>query len=249
MTGTTNRKIAQAGQSLTPGNKVELFTLDLRPLKLPAASLPPGGKLYFSPSSIGEAQIVYKTQIYTSVPIQASGFEVNGRGQLPQPTLRIANVNNLAGTLAASYEDLVGAVLTRTVTFQQFLDGQPFADPDAAYPPSVWEVIQKAKQNKLYIEWNMASFLDREGDEIPRRKVWKRTCLWPYRVWNPATGAFDYTDVQGCSYAGAGMYDEFGVAVSDPKLDVCGKSLDDCKLRCGAKNKLPFGGFLGVNDR
>lgn len=249
MTGTTNRNIARAGQSLAPGNKVELFELDLTPLKMDPALLPPGGKLFFSPNSIGEEQIKWKGQTYTSVPIEATGFEVNGRGQLPQPTLRIANVNNLAGALAASYEDLVGAVLTRTVTFSQFLDGQPFADPDGAYPPSIWEIVQKAKQNKLYIEWVMASFLDREGDVIPKRTVWKHTCLWPYRVVDPRTGDFDYSDVQGCSYAGAAMFDVDGNPVQDKKLDVCGKRVKDCKLRCGDKAKLPFGGFLGVNDR
>lgn len=244
-----NTNIARTAQRLAPGNRVQLFELDLTPLKLAPELLPPGGRLYFSPSSLGEEQIKYKDQTYASVPIEATGFEITGRGQLPQPTLRIANVNNLAGSLAASYEDLVGAVLTRTVTFSQFLDGQPMADPDAAFPPSVWEVVQKAKQNKLYIEWSMASFLDRSGEEIPKRKVWKRTCLWPYRVFDRSTGDFDYSDVQGCSYAGAAMYDVDRNPVTDKKLDVCGKSLADCKCRFGDKSVLPFGGFLGVNDR
>jgi len=249
MTGTTNPTIAEVSQSLAPGNRVELFVLDLTPLKLPTADLPPGGKLYFSPSSLGENQIVYRGKTYASVPIEATGFEINGRGQLPQPMLRIANINNIAGSIAAAYRDLVGAVLTRIVTFSQFLDGQTHADPDAAYPPTVWEVIQKGKANKLYLEWTMASFLDREGESIPKRKCWKHTCLWPYRVYDVNTGDFDYSNVQGCSYTGTAMFDIDGNPVTDKALDTCSQDLAGCKLRFGAKGVLPYGGFLGVNER
>jgi lambda family phage minor tail protein L len=249
MTGQLPTVVAKANQSLAPGQRVELFELDLRPLKMPTASLPPGGKMYFSPSSLGETEISFGGKVYASVPMEASGFEINGRGQLPQPLLRVANVNNLAGSLAAAYEDLVGAVLKRTVTFSQFLDGQPMADSGATHPPTLWEVIQKGKQNKLYIEWVMASFLDREGEEIPKRKVWKHTCLWHYREFNPNTGDFDYSNADGCDYAGAAMFDINGNPVTSKAQDVCGQALRDCKLRFGESAELPFGGFLGVNER
>lgn len=242
-----NPNIDRSIQSLTPGDKVELFVLDLNPLGMDPADLPAEGKLYFSPSSIGENLITFRGKQYSSVPIQAEGFEVSGRGALAQPTLRMANVNNLAGSIAASYEDLVGAVLTRTVTFRQFLDDGAMADPDAVIPSTVWEVLQKTKQNKLYIEWKMGSFLDREGEEIPKRKVWKHTCMWSYRTFNAKTGEFDYTDVL-CPYAGTAYFDKDGNPTTADK-DLCGKRVRDCKLRYGAKAVLPHGGFLGVNDR
>ncbi len=251
----TNLNIARTSQSLSPGNRVELFTLDLAPLQdyIAAEDYPAGGKLYFSPSSIGEDLIVFNNKTYLSVPIDAKGFEVSGRGSLPQPTLQIANINNLAGGLAATFQDLVGAILTRTVTFRQFLDDGATPDVNAKFPETIWEVVQKVKQNKIYMEWKMASFLDREGEELPKRKVWKNTCLWNYRKWdktaNAGAGGFDYSNVDGCDWTGATYYREDDTLTTLGQEDVCAKTLKACKLRFGDAAVLPFGGFIGVNAR
>lgn len=246
---TPNENIARATQDISKRkDRVELFSIDLTPLNLPDDQLPAGGKLYFSPSSIGDQLIMFRGQEYSSVPIAATGFEVNGRGALPQPTIQMANINNFAGSLASKYLDLVGAVITRTVTFRDFLDDGAMADPDAVYPESVWEVNQKTKQNKLYIEWKLVSFLDREGEQLPARVVWKNTCLWRYRVWDPKTGAFDYTEAL-CPYAGTAYFDKDGNPTTDATKDLCGHRLKDCKLRYGENGTLPFGGFLGVNNQ
>lgn len=243
-----NLNISRAQQSLSPGNRVELYTLDLTPpaLGLDPSQLPPGGKLFFSPSSVGGADIRFGGQTYTSTPIHAEGFEVSGQGSLPQPLLRIANINNVAGSIAATYKDLIGAILTRVVTMRQFLDDGPTPDASAAYPPTVWEVIQKNKQNKVYIEWKCASLLDQQGLLLPRRQAWKNTCTWPYRVWSPTLGAFDYTNVEGCSYTGTDYFDAFGNRVLYPSQDVCSQDQAGCKLRFGPNATLPFGGFPGL---
>lgn len=239
-----NINIRRANQSLDPGNRVELYTLDLRPL----GENGPTAILYFSPSSIGEDEIVFRGMPYRSVPIEATGFELSGRGALPQPVLRIANINNVAGSLAATYGDLVGAILTREVTFRQFLDDGITPDPDATNPPSTFEIIQKVKQNRLYMEWKCASFLDRERDKLPKRLAWKKVCGWQQRVWDEASGQWDYTEAT-CPYVGATMYDVDLNVTDDPTRAACPKSVAGCKTHFGETAVLPFGGFIGLGLR
>lgn len=240
----TSLNIRRANQSLDPGNRVELYTLDLRPLGVVGE----GSLLYFSPSSIGETEIVYRKKKYVSVPIEATGFEVSGRGALPQPVLRIANINNLAGSLAATYEDLVGAILTREVTFRQFLDDGITPDPDATHPPAVFEIAQKMKQNRLYMEWKCTSFLDREGDMLPKRRAWKRVCGWQMRGWSEVTGDWDYSQAT-CPYAGGAMFDAELQPTTDPTKAACPKTVAGCRKHFGENAKLPFGGFIGLGLR
>lgn len=228
-----NHAISRANQSLDPGDRVELYTIDLTPM---------GENMVWNFSPHGECK--FQGVNYVAFDVQTEGFEWNGQGGLPQPKLRLSNTQRSFGGLTLQYQDLIGAKFIRLRTYKQFLDDQPLADADAYFSPDIYVIDQKTAHNKTYIEWTLAASMDQQGRQIPGRQVLRDLCLWRYRVWNEALGQFDYTKVQ-CPYSGTPSFDADGNEVA-PAQDECGRTITACKLRFGAKAVLPYGGFPGV---
>jgi lambda family phage minor tail protein L len=214
-------------QSLAPGAVVELFDLDV------------GGTMFRFHAGVNALgnDVVWQTNTYTRLPIQASGFEWRSSGTLPRPKVQIANANGLIGGLTRQNNDLVGSVLTRRRTFVRYLDAinfpggaNPSADPTAALPSEVYFVARRAAENPAVIEFELAAALDVAGVRLPRRQVVQNVCTWLYRGTE-------------CGYAGDPVAMANDQATSDPLLDKCGKRLSSCKLRFGEHGELPYGGF------
>lgn len=224
--------IAAAAQSLQPGARVELFRLDLTALG--------GGVVAFTPSSA--QAIVFQGVEYAAIEIEAEGFELSASGQLPTPRLRLSNLNRVGTALIVAYADLLGAEVTRIVTFAQFLDGAPEADPTQHFPPDVFRVERKVTATAKMVEWELSSVLDQEGRKLPGRQVLRDACTHAYRTW---TGdGYSYARAT-CPYTGGVAWDVNGKAV-EPARDVCGKRLSDCRLRFGENGVLPTRAFPGV---
>lgn len=229
--------IAQDIQLLQPGALVELFVLDATALG--------GAVTRFHAGTNGlRASVVWQGNTYTPFPIEATGFEINGKGQLPRPVLRVANIGGAVSVLVAAYGDLLGAKLTRKRTMVKYLDAvnfpggvNPTADSTAAFPDDIYYVDRKASENKVQIEFELAAAFDVAGVTLPRRPVTQNVCVWAYRV-NDASSA--------CSYTGTGYFDANDSPVGSLALDVCGKRLSSCQARFGTAAGLPFGGFPGV---
>lgn len=188
--------------------------------------------------------IQFDGKTYTPVDFQAEGFEISGQGALPTPTIRIADVNRVFVSLANQFEDMIGAKITRIRTFDKYLDGRPTADPTAIYSHDVFYVEQKTAENRLFIEWKLASAMDHEGRKLPNRVVLRDVCLWRYRIYNADTDDFEYPTVKPCPYTGSSYFDEFNVPTTKSK-DRCSQELTGCKNR-HPNQPVPFGGFPGV---
>lgn len=217
-------------QRLAAGQLVELFEIDATALggsvvRLHAGTNPLSGS------------VVWQGATYSPFPIEASGFEFSGKGQLPRPVLRVANVTGYLGTLVRTYDDLIGARVTRRRTMVKYLDAvnfsggvNPTADPTAELPPDIYVVDRKASENKVVVEFELAASFDVAGVQLPRRTLVQNVCPWRYRGTE-------------CGYAGASYWDQNDAAVGTLAQDVCGKRLSSCKLRFGTYAALPFGGF------
>ena len=233
--------IEDAVQQSSVGAAVTLFALDATAL---------GGEVYrFTPMSDGAGgAVTFDGTVYVPAPVIAEGFESNGRGALPTPTLRVANVNGLFSAAAIEFNDLKGATLTRIRTFANFLDGAVDADPAAVLPSDVWRIERKSAQTKVYVEWELAALIDQGGVYLPRRQVLQNACALRYRRWNATLGAFAYdASSMACPYTGGQFFDRNGNLVADPAQDLCSKKLNSgCALRFGSA-PLPFGGFPGVD--
>jgi lambda family phage minor tail protein L len=239
----TDPAMARALQSLSPGSRVELYTLDLSPLGVSGQ----GSILRFSPHSRAGANLTMGGHTYTAMPMETEGFERAGRGRLARPTLTITNINNIAGTLAAEYNDLEGAVLTRTRTFEQFLDDGASPDAAAVLPADVYQINRVQTKNKTIIRWELKALMDLDGEVLPKRRVWRSFCPFVYRRYDPVAQEFDYSQNEECPYQGAAMFDANDQPVADPAQDRCGKKLASCKSRFGDNAVLPYGGFPGVS--
>ncbi|MDP3322639.1 MAG: phage minor tail protein L [Hydrogenophaga sp.] len=221
-------------QKAEAGYLVELFELDLNSIGL--------AEQYFfhnGSNALGNA-VVFNGIAYTRLPIEADGFERNGNGQQARPSLRVANIDGLIGALSRENGDLVKVKFIRRRTFLKYIDAvnfaggtNPSADPNAAFDDEIYFIDRKANENKIYVEWELASALDLEGTMLPRRQCIQNVCTWVYRS-------------SECGYAGGAVADKTDATTSTPALDDCGKRLNSCRLRFGTGN-LPYGAFPAIN--
>lgn len=226
--------IEEKKQLLTPGRRIELFDWD-------ATSI--GGSTYNFVSGYAEDQpLMWRGLAYTPIPIKASGFEVNGQGSLPTPKLQISNILLLPGTIISAQGDPLGAKITRWVTFSDFLDDGPTPSEDEHFIPQVFYIERKSMQNRIYVEFELASAMDHHGRQLPKRQVVRDTCPLIYRRWDAGVSAFDYSDAT-CPYAGSTYFKANGDATANPSEDACGKRLGECRKRFGRSTPLPFGSY------
>ncbi len=228
--------IYQSAQSLTPGEYVSLFRLD--------ATSVGGGIFYFVQGRIDGGAVKFDGIEYQPCDVEFEGFEVNGQGALPTPTIRIANSDGLIQSAINTFGDLLGCEIRRVRTFRQHLDDGDDPDPSAIFGPDVFKVDRKSAENNVYVEWELSAAIDQEGKMIPGRQVIRNTCLSRYRAFNKNTGTFDYTRAI-CPYAGSAYFDKQDLPTTADK-DQPSRTINCCKIRFGENNPLPFGGFPGV---
>lgn len=190
---------------LNPSPVIELFELDVRPCDVDSV-------LYFKTLPLQEAlrfhngtasseldYVRFDGNTYQPLPIKVKGFEFSGSGTQPRPTLSIMNVGGFMSSLIIQTKDLVGAKLTRRRTFARFLDGQPEGS-GVQYPPDVFVVVQKTREDRLVVEFELGSGLDLDGVRYPRRTITSSYCQHVFR------GA-------GCRFAGTYVVmDKDGIA-------------------------------------
>ncbi|WP_038345708.1 phage minor tail protein L [Acinetobacter sp. A47] len=218
-------------QSLTPTAEIELFIIDMTQF---------GGELIRFCSGMNPLNqpIIWQGEQYDPLPIEATGFDMSSQGTLPTPKLAVANVHGLFSSLAMELENLIGCKVIRKRTFGRFLDavnfpeGNPEADPTQHLPDQIWYIDRKTREDRMVLEWELASAFDLMGVELPYGQVTKNFCRWQYRS-------------ADCGWTGS-FYTKDDKATDNPELDVCSKRLSSCKCRFGESKPLPYGAFPGV---
>jgi lambda family phage minor tail protein L len=221
-------------QKLEPSAIIELFVLDTIDL---------GGTIYYFHSGTNEVtqNITWQGLEYVRFPIQVTGFQFTGAGQIPRPKVQVSNFMSSITTLLQDYDDLLGAKFTRKRTLKKFLDAvnfdggvNPTADPTASFPDDVYYIDRKASESRLGVEFELSASFDLMGVQLPRRQIVQNVCPWVYR------GA-------ECGYNGSNYFTTSDAPTADSTKDVCGKRLTSCKLRFVGAQNLPFGGFPGAD--
>lgn len=229
-------------QKPSVGNFIELYHIDMTALSTE------GGHFFFTPS-LKQSDMqppIWRGQQYTPFPVEGEGFETNAKGQFPRPKLRISNVLRLAEGVVTELNELIGATVTRWRVFEENLDNGTDPDSNAHFPPEIFKIDRRSGHNALWIEFELASFIDQEGKELPGRQV-LTVCSHTYRVYDADLGDFNYKNVT-CPYIGTQYFDINGSAVSKQN-DVCSHKFGSgCRLRFG-REPLPFRGFLGVKKQ
>jgi lambda family phage minor tail protein L len=226
----TSLAITSEIQKLAPSSVVELFVLDL-------ALFGQGPVRFHAGTNALQQRVVWQGYAYEAFPIEVEGFEFNGNGQVPRPRLRVANVTGAITALVLTYQDLVGAKITRKRTLAKYLDAanfsggvNPTADPLAEFADDIYYVDRKSRETRDVVEFELAASFDLEGVTLPRRQIVQNVCPWRYRG-------------SECGYTGASYFNANDQTVSSSSQDVCGKRLASCQARFGQNAELPFGGF------
>lgn len=208
-----------------------------------------GGQWFFFTSAEDfDTLIVWGGNQYVALPMQASGFEMNAKGTLPQPTVTISNIYGAGNLLLDTYKGLLGAQVVRLVTLRRFLDDGDTPDPNAYITRDKFTVAQKIGHNAMQISFKLASQIDQEGVMLPRRQIMRDYCSHVYRAWkqvgpSPPDGFFDYTHAT-CPYTGGNYFDVNDRSTPDYN-DQCSRRLTGCQARFGGA-PLPARFFPGV---
>ena len=108
-------------------NIVELFQLEL------TTAIHGVSQTHYFHNGVGtnnDANIIFDNNEYTRMPIEATGFEYNGK-QLPRPTLKVSNIlGNITTILLTLPQGLEGAKVTRIRTLRRYIDDANFEGGD-----------------------------------------------------------------------------------------------------------------------
>lgn len=236
-------KINELIQKLEPGSKVKLIDVDCTEfggdiLRFHNYEVPYTEEELLAFQQAGVDTIPPKTILwngneYHAWPYLLEGSEMDGNGSSPSPTLQVANIDGTVSSLCRLLQNLFLAKVTETFTFEQYLDGASEADTEMAFTQT-WYIAKKTGENQTSVAWELASPADLTGQKIPRRQIYSM-CHWALN------GGYRGPD---CGYTGTNYFTDKGEPTDNPAQDVCGGLCSDCKLRFGAENQLPFGGFI-----
>lgn len=215
---------------------VEMFELDLTRLGL--------GVFRFSSTSAQGKIIRFNGEEYPPTPIEATGFQWDGAGTLPRPTLNVAAKDLYFLNMVVDADDLKGAPVKRLRTYAKYLDDGSYPNTGAAFPTENYVIERKTSQSRHQLAFELSAEMDQQGLQIPRLMVLRDTCVHRYRYWNGTR--FEYK-ISSCPYAGGKYFKHNGEPTTDPALDFCGKRISDCKLRFGENAILPRLAFPGVD--
>lgn len=178
----TSQIITSEIQKLAPGAIIELFVLDTTSIT--------GGSISYFHSGTNElhSNIVWQGQEYTRYPIEASGFEYTGSGQLPRPRMKVSNAFGAITALILELGDMVGAKVIRRRTLKKCLDAvnfeggiNPDEDPTVEWPEEIYFIERKVSEGPEVVEFELAAATDLQGVLIPKRQIIQNVCPFIYR--------------------------------------------------------------------
>ena len=229
-------------QKLAPSAIIELFEIHLVTAIHGANTV---FRFHSGTNAINNGNIVWAGNTYIAFPIEATGFEYNGNGQLPRPKLVVSNILRYVTSLLLAVNDtspgndLNGAKFIRIRTLARYLDAANFtggnanADPTAEFPREIYYLDRKVTESREFVEWELAAAFDLVGVRAPKRQCIANLCQWVYRS-------------AECTYTAGAFFDANNNSVGSAASDVCGKRLTSCATRFGVYAQLPFGSFPGV---
>ena len=187
-------------QKLNPSARIELFVLELvEGLHYATgnpSSVPTTFRFHSGSNMNSNAEIVWQGNSYQRVPISFEGAEFTGKGQVPRPTLTIANLGGISRSgsvitvtdfllvenATTPHNDLMDAKLTRITTLASELDAanfssgsNPFGTPSSnELPQEIFFIDRKVAENRQVVQFECVSSLDLQGVKAPKRQVTRK---------------------------------------------------------------------------
>jgi len=231
-------KVIATAQQLDQPARIELFEIDLLPLGSNEI-------LRFTSAFDGGSPVSFGGNVYEPRPVEVTGIDLTTDGPMPTPTLTMSNAGGVATQILLEHDDLVGAILKRIVTYEEFLDDG--ADPDSAaiFEPDYFEIDRKVREDHEMAQLELSSVIDQESLYLPGRQVLQGVCSLIYRRYDADLDEFIYQgDETACPYTGTEYFDGNNQPCAKSE-DYCNKQITACQARFG-DNTLPFSGFPGA---
>ena len=184
-------------QKLNPSARIELFVLELveglhyatgNPSNVPTTF-----RFHSGSNMNSNAEIIWQGNSYQRLPIEFEGAEFTGKGQIPRPTLTVANLGGITRcgsvitltdfllivNLTTPHNDLMDAKLTRITTLASELDAanfssgsNPFGTPSSnELPQEIFFIDRKVLESRQVVQFELVGALDQQNVKLPRRQV------------------------------------------------------------------------------
>lgn len=232
---TSSRNLKNEASKLEPSTLIQLFEIDISEIligdKLEKTlkdseffnvNIPSNNIFRFHNNvTLTNTNIVFQGNTYIAMPIEASGYETNSKGQAATPKLGLAVKDDgvpefrQLKSLMRDLEDLIGAKVTRIRTFTKYLDStnsfikdnkkllsQSEPDPYAFFTPDIYFVDRKSSETSTAMELELASFINYDKIKLPQRILNATRCPWTYRG-------------EGCCYEYKSTADSQGFGIHD----------------------------------
>jgi len=184
-------------QKLNPSSRIELFVLELvEGLHYETgnpSSVATTFRFHAGSSMNSNAEIVWQGNSYQRLPISFEGAEFSGSGQIPRPTLTIANLGGITRSgqvitmtdflliinLTTAQNDLTEAKITRITTHASELDAvnfpsssNPFGTPSSnELPQEIFYIDRKTTETRDIVQFELVGSLDQANKRLPKRQV------------------------------------------------------------------------------
>tara|TARA_R100000734_G_C3318260_1_gene112229 strand:+ start:626 stop:1246 length:621 start_codon:yes stop_codon:yes gene_type:complete len=187
-------------QKLNPSARIELFVMELVEGLHYATGNPsnvPTTYRFHSGSNMNSnAEIIWQGNTYQRFPITFEGAEFTGKGQVPRPTLTVANLGGITRSgsvitvtdlmiivnLITPHNDLADAKITRITTHASELDAanfpsnnNPFGTPSSnELPQEIFFIDRKTSESRELVQFELVGALDQANKKIPKRQVTRK---------------------------------------------------------------------------
>lgn len=147
---------------------IKLFEIDLSPTKIPELTnvvlrLTPSGNYINKVISFGGYE-------FTPYPIEITNIELTSDGAPARPTLNIATIDHFVESLAFIYNDIIGAEVTFTETFEPYLN-KPTRISMRVYK---FLISQKLANPPGVISFELVMPMDNEYSYLPAEQMLKK---------------------------------------------------------------------------
>jgi len=173
--------IIELNKQRVTSNYVELFKLQV-----------PDGWLYFTTYETSvymrDKESPYTNRLYTSLPIDFTGWEQKSEGTYARPAITFANVLTTFSDALGTFDndDLIGLKIIRRKTLATYLDnaggtahGSPA--PPTEYPTQSFIIDRLSNVSATTVTFELSSPFDVTGVMIPARNILPHTCCWAYQ--------------------------------------------------------------------
>ena len=187
-------------QKLNPSARIELFVLELveglhyatgNPSNVPTVY-----RFHSGTNMNTNANIIWQGNTYQRFPITFEGAEFTGKGQVPRPTLTVANLGGISRSgsvitvtdlmlivnLTTPHNDLADAKLTRITTLASEIDAanfpsnnNPFGTPSSnELPQEIFFIDRKTTESRDIVQFELVGSLDQANKKLPARQVTRK---------------------------------------------------------------------------